>query len=433
MARAGPFRREEEAMAIDASIPGPPSFADDYVELDGWVETLEAFRSRHLGKLTDPGTDPWHGETVLHVDGSRHKDRRRSMSHLVKRDAHQWFRERVLFPCVGRGLRDILDNPGPGGVSRSDLPVFAKQMFTELAAALSGIDVGGDQARARELVGLVDRIVAALSIRWQLGDRRAILERAWQAKAMFRERFFEPAMAWHRTLLARHQAGEIQPDDLPRDLMMLIVQGANDDWSDDDLALREVVLFVTASLETGSVILVHAADECFRWFARHPGDRALSTSPAFLLGVLNETLRLHPVGPAFYRTVLEDVTLSTGRTLKKGQVVSLRTGIASRDRSVFGADADAFDPRRTVPAGVYDFGLAFGAGTHMCLGLPLIVGNEGIDGSHVWLLRALFQAGMTPDPEHPPVKPDDIERDLFESYPVVFPRGADQVRGRREP
>jgi cytochrome P450 len=421
-------------MAIDASIPGLPSFAaDDYVELDGWAETLEAFRSRHLGKLTDLGTDPWHGETVLHVDGSRHRERRRSMSHLVKRDAHQWFRERVLFPCVERGLREILDNPGQESVPHTDLPVFAKQMFTELAAALSGIDVGGDPARTRELVDLVDRIVAALSIRWQLGDKQAILERAWEAKAAFRERFFEPAMARHRVLVAHHQAGEIQPDDLPRDLMTLMVQGANHDWSDDDLALREVVLFVTASLETGSVILVHAVDECFRWFARHPEDRALSTSPAFLLGVLNETLRLHPVGPAFYRTVLEDVTLSTGRSLKKGQVVSLRTGIASRDRSVFGADADSFDPRRTVPAGVYDFGLAFGAGTHMCLGLPLIVGNEGIDGSHVWLLRTLFEAGMRPDPEHPPVKPDDIERDLFESYSVVFRNGADEVHKWREP
>jgi cytochrome P450 len=421
-------------MVGDASSPEPLSFAvDDYVELDGWAETLEAFRSKHLGKLTDPGTGPWHGETVLHVDGSRHRDRRRSMSHLVKRDAHQWFRERVLFPGVERGLRQVLDNPGPDGIARTDLPVFAKQMFTELAAALSGIDVGGDQARARELVDLVDRIVAALSIRWQLGDRQAILARAWEAKTAFRERFFEPAMAEHRSLLARQQAGQIRPDDLPRDLMMLMVQGANDDWSDDDLALREVVLFVTASLETGSVILAHAVDECFRWFTRYPEDRALSTSPAFLLGILNETLRLHPVGPAFYRSVLEDVTLSTGRTLKKGQIVSLRTGIASRDQSVFGADADSFDPRRSVPVGVYDFGLAFGAGTHMCLGLPLIVGNEGIDGSHVWLLRALFEAGIEPDPEHLPVKPDDLERDLFESYCVVFRNDPGKVPGRREP
>ena len=75
---------------------------------------------------------------------------------------------------------------------------------------------------------------------------------------------------------------------------------------------------------------------------------------------------------------------------------------ADRDVSVFGGDADIFDPHRyqRLPQRVKHFGVAFGGGAHVCLGRPLVMGRDtGVDseGFQYLTLRRLLDAGVEPD------------------------------------
>jgi hypothetical protein len=139
-----------------------------------------------------------------------------------------------------------------------------------------------------------------------------------------------------------------------------------------------------------------------------------------------EVLRLHVPTPAILRRAAEATTVDGGCAVASGEVVAAALGEGNRDPQVYGADADAFDPWREVPERVTRYGHAFGGGPHVCIGRPLALGTyaaEGgdVDGLMVRILRALYAAGVAPDPERPPVRAASAH-DRYEDFPVVLTR-----------
>lgn len=65
----------------------------------------------------------------------------------------------------------------------------------------------------------------------------------------------------------------------------------------------------------------------------------------------------------------------------------------------------------------------------MCFGFPLVIGQEGADGSLVHTLRALLDAGLQPDPGRPPRKRSHTHKDTYLSYPILL-HGPSQVTWR---
>ena len=410
---------------------------DDLVEVTAYAEVVEALRaSSKLAVVMDEESEPVRGGTVLRVDGDVHAKRRRLLNRLVFRDEHTRLRERVLRPALERELARLRANPDPDGAVRVDLVAFATRVLVELVAAMIGLDAAKTSAGLDSLVRLHGELVAFPRLQTQLraaapplpdgeaGLRRA-LERHEAAKREFVERFYRPAVETRRALVARHEAGELTDADLPDDFLTLVAAHADPRFDDEpDLAVRHAIVdLLHAGTGTTVGALVRAIDELDRYFRVHPEDRARRADPAFLAGAVNETLRLHSANPAEIRRATVDVTLRGGTRIEAGQFVALRTGYANRDRTVFGEDAERFDPHRSIPAGVYPYGVAFGSGPHMCYGVPLVMGNDGPDGNLVCLVQRLHAAGIRPDPDRPARSRRAIAHaDLktVDSYPVVF-------------
>jgi hypothetical protein len=99
---------------------------------------------------------------------------------------------------------------------------------------------------------------------------------------------------------------------------------------------------------------------------------------------------------------------------------------ANRDLAAFGADAARFNPWRQVPESVRPYGLVFGAGRHVCIGLPLtttVSGKPAADGrsdrAMLKIVRALIGAGVELDPEREPRYVPTAE-EVYASLPVVL-------------
>ena len=65
-------------------------------------------------------------------------------------------------------------------------------------------------------------------------------------------------------------------------------------------------------------------------------------------------------------------------------------------------------------------------GTHMCFGMPIVMGTGGIDGSLIYVLKKLFAADVLPDESVPPfdlpgTRGRFATNELGESYMVKFP------------
>ena len=115
-------------------------------------------------------------------------------------------------------------------------------------------------------------------------------------------------------------------------------------------------------------------------------------------------------------------SLASGRSFEAGEHVCLEIGRANRDPEVFGPDAESFVPGRDLPTGIYPYGVAFGTGRHMCFGQPVIMGSDGVNGSHVQIMKALFAAGVRRDPSRPARMNEQFGRmdALWDVYPIQF-------------
>jgi cytochrome P450 len=253
------------------------------------------------------------------------------------------------------------------------------------------------------------------------------VRRSIEAKEEFRERFFRPARDRRAALLRAVEAGARPAEELPNDLLTLLLK-AYDDWDEDEM-LRECIFYLGASASTTSQAAPHVLFEILSWVERHPQDAARLQDVTFLRAAVHETLRLHPPAPALMRAALEDVTLSTGRVMRAGVNFALDLNAVNRRPEVFGADAAEFNPHRTPIKGVHGYGESFGAGPHVCPGRLIAVGaavtvrgdtDDATVGVLVRLMEELFRYDVSLDPADPPRGRSDTLVDRYDTFTVVI-------------
>jgi cytochrome P450 len=370
-------------------------------------EVKEAWLCPHLSSDTGgPGDEHFRAGTVVRLDGVAHRTRRRAMARLLSRGGHKYFRDTALFPTADAALEELLSRDSEDGYVCLDLVPFARRVSQQLAAAIVGFDGATSPEGARELHVLLADYAAgkqgALENSFKPFDETSErARRSVRAAGEIARRFYEPAYARRVALAGRFERGELTEEQLPSDLLMLMALRVDPAWEDGALRQREAVFVLGAGVRTSSFSLAWTLEELFSWLEAHPEDRENLDDDQFLLRVVNESLRLHPVTPGFARRATADVKLQDGTAIAGGQMVIIRNGPPGVDPEMYGADAHEFNPHREVARGTSPYGFAFGAGTHMCYGAPLVMGSEGLDGSLVYLLKKLMAAGAEPDPDRP--------------------------------
>jgi cytochrome P450 family 142 subfamily A polypeptide 1 len=128
-----------------------------------------------------------------------------------------------------------------------------------------------------------------------------------------------------------------------------------------DTIFHETGLFVSGGAETTRTVISHG----LRTFVDHPDQwEALAADPSLVPSAVEEVLRWVTPLNNMFRTVVTDTEIG-GQALSAGDRVMLLYPSANRDEDVF-ADPFTFDVRRDPNPH-----LAFGNGTHFCLGATL--------------------------------------------------------------
>lgn len=395
--------------------------------MTSFAEVSEILRDRRFaGRAGRPEGRAFLGDSLVTIDNEEHLARRRMYMPLMAEEFLRGLEESVLAPAVGSVLRQQCGPPEADGFVRGDLVVIARDICMRLAAALIGFDgVNTDQASAR-LYALLGPLAEGATVEWSTRDHAEVVREGLIAKEQYRAEFFAPAWQRRVDLLEAYRNGRISRAELPTDVLMALLAHWQEHW-DDDLPVRESILFLAGA--TGNPVgqLVYAVEDLFGWFADNPGGRELAGREDLLRRAIAETMRLHVAGtPVLLRECTEDVTLHcSGRRFTAHAIVGLDMVAANHDQGVFGPDADRFDPDREarLPARVKAYGVAFGGGPHICLGRPLVLGRYvevGIDGLQYHVLRAVLNLGIEPDPAMPPRLAASGQRH-YVSFPVRFP------------
>lgn len=360
--------------------------------------------------------------TVVGLHGDEHKEKRRVVQSLFTREFFRQYQNRV-FP---QGLAETLAPAVAAG--GGDMSIFAYRVLVNLVADVAGIDRDGSEAQTDRIQMIIGKLGKAPTIGQMLsGSREEAIAEIVAALEMFKVDYYHHSAARRRELIAHKQADATV--ELPRDMLTYMLL-AFDGKLDDDQLVRDTAFFILAGAFTQANALQNTVWEILTWCRNKPETRQqLLENPELLQKFIWESLRLHPASPVARRKALCPMHLPDESEVAENDIVDVNIAIANRDPSVFGADADRFNPYRELPRRVQLYGMTFGAGMHSCVGrilaggMPAALGDDDGESEYGTLhmvMHALLMAGIDFDPEQAPTIDESTTRKHFHSFPFVL-------------
>ncbi|MCY3863554.1 MAG: cytochrome P450 [bacterium] len=387
-------------------------------------DVRDGYRQKGLKQALYDAAGVIMADTLLTLWGDDHRRRRRLENRLFRRETFEHY-ERDLLPIAVDAVLDPAAAAGQG-----DVVPLARRIVVNLTAAAAGVDYSeGTVEETDRLYSYAVKFSEGATAVHSTRDPEELRTEVAEALERWDEEFFAPSLARRTDLFERFVAGEISEDDLPRDVLTVLVRNQDSLDLPRDVVRREVAFYMLAGMHSTGAATTHAVHGAFGWFDDHPDDRArMVEDPVFLQHCVHESMRLHPASPVAGREAVEPVTLRDGTEMAVGDTVMFDLWSANRDTEVFGADADSFNPLRTIRDDVPRWGHTFGGGRHACIGMELDGGvpadeNTGAPillGTVALILRGLLARGAQRDPDNPPQQDPNIARVWWGTYPVLF-------------
>jgi cytochrome P450 len=401
----------------------------DITLITSFTEADEILKSRNFmqDQQLEPSKAPNLQGNLNSLHGAAHFQRRRVESALFRRGSLLHYEEQILVPELRATLRRLAEHRRPDGKVRADdLPLLVRSALVRASSALIGFDLDDDAAVER-LLAYSTAIAEGRDVVWATTNQDEVVRRVHETWRQLLAEYYHPARARREKLIAEHAAGTLPESQLPNDLITVLLQNPDALAGDGtaDLIANEVGLFLTASVNTTTVATPKTVGALLAWIQTHPEDRPLLADERFLRQAAQEALRLDPTVPFLLREAVADTVLAGGRAVAKSSLVRIDIRAANRDQTVFGSDADEFDPHRQsrIPR---RYGISFGGGIHMCIGLEFTTGNqsgpeeERTVGMVIHILRELFEAKIELDPDDLPRMKSNTTQHTYVSFPVLF-------------
>lgn len=399
------------------------------VTITTFAEARQAYRHKDLRQALYDDGEVIMEDVLVNLHGEEHRSRRRVENRLYRRETFVHY-EGDLFPDIIATTVDPYIADG-----RAELVSLGHQLMMNLAAFTAGVDrPAGTPEETFRLYDYLKIFIEGATLAHYTGDKAAKLAEVEAALDRFGEEFLQPGIDRRRELLAQVAAGDLAADELPKDVLRVLLEHEDDLGLSYESIRREVAFYLLAGAHTSATAFTRVTHNILGWLEANPADAELvRTDRSFVQQATHETIRLQPSSPVGMRWALADIELPSGTTVPKGGKVVIDLISVNRDPSVFGEDAEHFDPRRVTPPGIPPYGLSFGLGMHACIGQDMAAGlvlhnDEDLD-EHLFGLvpvavQYLFDHGAAADPDDPPEMDESTSRPYFGRYPIVFTEGA---------
>ena len=390
-----------------------------------FAEAQECYRHKDLRQALYDAGEVIMADVIVNLHGDEHRARRRLENRLFRRDTFLYY-ESELFPSIiEQTLAPHLE------VGRTELVSFGHQLMMNLSSLTAGVDrPKGTPEETFHLYDYLKVFIEGATLAHYTGDKAAKAAEVQASLEQFDEEFLLGGIARRNQLIAEVERGERGEDDLPRDVLTALLRNQDKIPLSHEALRREIAFYMLAGAHTSATAFNRVMHNIFEWLKEHPQDAHRVTSDrGFVQRATHETIRLQPSSPTGMRWALEDITLSTGRHLAKGDRVIIDLTVINRDTALFGDDAESFNPDRQLPVELAPWGLSFGQGMHACIGQDLAAGLRMFDGDaqegHLFGLvpvaaQTMFDHGCRPDPAEAPQMDASTTRPYFGRYPVVF-------------
>jgi len=376
-------------------------------------------------------------DVLISLHGAEHHKRRVAEFAVFGRGFFRHYQREVFPPTLARTIAPYIE------VGRADLVEFGYRVTMNLTADFAGVDrPRQDTQETERLLRLVKCFSEGATLVHSTRDRAEVRAEVIAALEEFDEAFLTPARKRRTKLVDAFERGEITEDDLPRDVMTILLRNREKLQLSDEVFRREIAFYLQAGSHSTANSTTQAVHEILTWCDANPGARErIENDRALLQRCVHESLRLHPASPVAWRRAMRPVTLDNKDDIEEGDRIVVDLHAANRDKDVFGDDADEFNPHRELPHAVWRFGLSFGYGAHACMGRDLdggVVPKDGLPpekrqlGIVALLIDKLLQNGARRDPERPATADTNTERNNWAQYPIVFDRARTEAEEKKQ-
>ncbi|MGK0224342.1 MAG: cytochrome P450 [Limisphaerales bacterium] len=401
------------------------------VELTGFRHCEQALKLPSLKQaLYDDGAILM-DQVLVTLHGEEHRHRRLAEMKVFRRDFFKQFEQQVIpqiFDDVMAKTASKIDKGAPNNIDLVDL---GYHFMVYLALNFAGLDSqDGSQEELETMVSMLRTFGIAATL-GQVTDRDVEAARVEIRRTMteFDERFFTPSVARRQALIQQVESGQLSADQLPMDVLTILLRDEDDLQLVRDMMLRETAFYFLASAHTSVHSLTHAIHHLLA--ETDEVRKSLEDNRTLVQRYVHESFRLHPSSPVSRRRALADTNLPDGSQVGVDDIVIINLRTANRDEDVFGEAPESFDPSRSIERGVSETGLTFGIGMHACLGKSLAAGQLPVRGREIdesshqfgtvaWISHALLAAGISSHESDPPELDQAIARETWLRYPVQF-------------
>ena len=388
------------------------------ITITDYDEARDVYRQKDLRQALYDAGEVVMADVLVNLHADEHRDRRRLENRLFRRDTFTLYERELFPPIIEETLRPEIE------AGKAELVDLGHRLMMNLAALTAGVDRPlGTADETRHLYRYLMLFIEGATLGFYTGDREAKAAEIREHLGAFDTEFVRPSIARRQALL---DAGE----ELPRDVLSILLANEDALHLPHDVIVREVAFYLLAGAHTSATAFNRVLHYMFTWLAEHPEDRELArTDRLFVQRCTHETIRLQPSSPTAARWALADIELRTGRHIPNGAKVVIDLATVNRNTHVFGEDAAEFNPHRTVPDRVTPYGLSFGLGMHACIGQDLAAGlifdststiDDHLFGLVPEAVQIMFDHDVRPDPDDPPVMDPSTTRPYFGRYPVLL-------------
>ena len=205
---------------------------------------------------------------LVTLHGKEHHQRRVLEMRVFRRNFFRHYEHHVIPSIFEETVQPYVD------AGKADVVDFGYRVMVYLAVAFAGVDL---QTRSREEFDDLVRMLRVFGTAATLGqsklDREAAKVEIAATLKEFDERFFIPSVERRQALIDRFDAGEIGEDDLPMDVLTVLLRNEDKLDLDHDMKLRETAFYFLAGAHTSVHSLGHVMHHLLTWCEEHPGDR----------------------------------------------------------------------------------------------------------------------------------------------------------------
>ena len=199
-------------------------------------------------------------DVLLTSEGDSHISRRKTEFHLFKKKISRNY-EQVDFPRI---LKPIINEAVSNG--SSNLVELGYLVTMNVTADISGIDIPENNfLKTRKLLSLVKIFSEGATLVHSLKNKNKIRQLVLDALEVFDKEFYSNSLNRRKGILKKYECGEIIEDQLPRDILTLLLRNQKRLHLSNEIIRREVAFYLQAGSHSTANASTHAFHELFEW------------------------------------------------------------------------------------------------------------------------------------------------------------------------